>query len=97
MTTTKTYPFSIAKHGHDIEFRYNRLKNMMCDYFDGELDLNDAQFDRLEEELELVKEAYLTILNTPGNGRVVWVDGRTLGILKECVAWAAAERDRRNR
>lgn len=92
-TNTKLYPFSIAKHGHDIEYRYNRLKNIESDYFSGEIDLTDIEFDKLEKELEIVEKAYETILNTFSDGRVVWVDGKTLGILKECVAWATTERD----
>lgn len=95
MKTTKLYPFSISKHGHDIEFRYNRLQNIISDYFDGELELNDTQLNRIEEELELVTKAYHTILQTPNNGRVVWVDGSTLYTLKKCVAWAINERARK--
>ena len=93
----RTYPFSLANHGHDIEFRYNRLRNMESDYFAGDLQLTSAEFERLEEELELVTKAYEAILNTFNNGRVVWVDGATLAILKKCVAWATVERDRKNR
>ena len=97
MKSQKLYPFSLVKHGHDIEYRYNRLKNIECDYFDGEIELSDAEYDRLEEELELVKNAYEIILNTHSDGRVVWVDGATLGILKECVAWATTQRDIKNK
>ena len=93
MKNTKLYPFSIAKHGHDIEYRYNRLKNIEHDYFCEGLKLTDAEYDKLEEELELVTKAYETILNTYSNGKVVWVDGATLRILNECVAWATTERD----
>ena len=96
MKNTKLYPFSLAKNGHDIEFRYNRLKNMECDYFDGGIELTKEQYDHLEKELELVQKAYHIILSTPSNGRVVWVDGETLAILKKCVAWATYERDRKN-
>ncbi len=93
MKNAKLYPFSLAKHGHDIEFRYNRLKNIEHDYFCEGLKLTDAEYDKLEKELELVTKAYEIILNTFSNGKVVWVDGATLGILKECVAWATTERD----
>ena len=91
--TRKLYPFSLTKHAHDIEFRYNRLKNMESDYFAGDLQLTKAEYDSLQKELELVTKAYHTILTTFSDGRVVWVDGATLGILKECVAWATTERD----
>ena len=92
-TKKKLYPFSLTKHAHDIEFRYNRLKNLECDYFAGEIELTNAEFNKMEEELELVTKAYETILNTFSDGRIVWVDGETLGILKECVLWAETERD----
>jgi hypothetical protein len=95
--TKKLYPFSLVKHGHDIEFRYNRLKNIECDYFDGGTELTPEEFNRLETELEAVTEAYKIILNTHSNGKVVWVDGETLAILKRCVFWADNERANRNR
>ena len=95
--TQKLYPFSLVKHAHDIEFRYNRLKNTECDYFDGEIQLTNEEFDRLEAELKAVTEAYEIILNTHSDGKVVWVDGQTLAILKKCVLWADNERANKNR
>lgn len=93
MKQQKLYPFSLTKHAHDIEYRYNRLKNIEHDYFCEGLELTKAEYNKLEEELELVTKAYEIILTTFSNGKVVWVDGATLGILKECVAWATTERD----
>ena len=91
----KKYPFSLVKHAHDIEYRYNRLKNIECDYFDGGIQLTEDEYNRLQEELELVTKAYHTILTTHSDGKIVWVDGETYGILKKCVMWATEERNAR--
>lgn len=93
----KKYPFSLTKHAHDIEFRYNRLKNLESEYFAGDVCLTNEEFDKLEKELEKVTKAYEVILSTFSDGRVVWVDGKTLCILKECVLWASTERDTHRR
>ena len=97
MKTKKLYPFSLTKHAHDIEYRYNRLKNTRDDYFAGMIQMTIKQFDKLEADFQAVKNAYHTILNTFSNGFTVWVDGETIATLKKCVAWAEAERSNRNR
>ena len=87
----KLYPFSAAKHAHDIEFRYNRTKNEIGDYFLGEFALSKAEFERLcdlEEELCELLEAVLW----SSDGRVCWLTDKQYGLAKECVLWASCRR-----
>ena len=47
---TKLYPaFNTEKHAHDIEFRYNRCKNIMCDMELREIEWDDETYDKLEQ------------------------------------------------
>ena len=77
----------MIKHAHDIEYRRNRVKNELCDYFEGELELNDAEFDKLCELEEKLTDLLQAILNT-SNGRICYLTGTQIGFAKECVSWA---------
>lgn len=90
-TNTKLYPFSTQKHAHDIEYRYNRVKNDLCDYFEGELKLSDAEFDKLCELEEALTELLLAVMNS-ADGRVSYFTGKQIGLAKECVMWADCNR-----
>lgn len=83
----KKYPFSIAKHGHDIEFRINRIKNIRDDMRDA-----GTMTDELEERADNVLEALYEILSYYPEGGVVWLPGKLYGIAKETAIWASETR-----
>lgn len=91
MTDGKLYPFSTAKYAHDIEYRRNRVKNELCDYFDGELNLSDEEFNQLCELEESLTELLQAMLNSC-DGRVCYLTGEQISLAKECVLWAANRR-----
>ncbi len=91
MTNTKLYPFSTAKHAHDIEYRRNRVKNELCDYFGGELKMNDEEFNKLCELEKALTELLQAVLNSR-DGRVCYLTGKQIGLAKECVMWAQNRR-----
>lgn len=91
MTKQKLYPFSTIKHAHDIEYRRNRVKNELCDYFAGELKLSDNEFKRLYELEEKLTDLLLAVLNS-SDGRICYLTGPQIGLAKECVEWAACRR-----
>lgn len=91
MANTKLYPFSMAKHAHDVEYRRNRVKNELCDYFDGELKLSDKDFNKLCELEQNLTELLQAMLNS-SNGRVCYLTGKQIGLAKECVEWARNSR-----
>ena len=94
----KTYPFSTAKHAHDIEFYVNRLRNMMGDMecgFDSEG--NDVPWDREKYEAmeRAVENPVLRSLRSKmcgACGRPVWLTGPEIGLAKEIVGWAGETR-----
>lgn len=91
MTNTKMYPFSTAKHAHDIEYRRNRVKNEICDYFEGELELSDVEFEKLCKLEEELTALLLSVMNS-ADGRVCYLTGKQIGLAKECVMWAESRR-----
>lgn len=93
MAATKLYPFSSVKHAHDIEYRRNRVKNELCDYYAGELKLSDEDFEKLHDLERKLEELLLAVLNTR-DGRVCYLTGEQIGLAKECVLWAENRRAR---
>ncbi len=91
MTNTRLYPFSTVKHAHDIEFRRNRVKNELCDYFAGALELSDAEFKKLCELEVALTDLLLSVMNS-ADGRVCYLTGKQIGLAKECVLWAESRR-----
>lgn len=87
----KLYPFSTAKHAHDIEFRRNRVKNEIYDVISGELKVSEDEFVRMcDLEAELT-DLLVAVLNS-SDGRVCYLTGEQIGLAKECVLWAAGNR-----
>lgn len=88
----KTYPFSVAKHAHDIEFYRNRLYNTMCDMESGEIPMDGKRYDRIYDfyhgELE---ELYEMMFNSR-DGRVAYLTGKQIGLAKKIVHWASESR-----
>lgn len=87
----KLYPFSTAKHAHDIEFRRNRLKNEIYDVESGELIVSNEVFDKMCELEERLTKLLETVL-FGGNGRVCYLTGEEIALAKETVLWATEER-----
>lgn len=86
----KTYPFSVAKHAHDIEYRYNFVYNRVYDS-EGEHGWTAEQVARGEEELDRLNDLRQSLLFN-GDGRVAWLTGKEYGLAKECVIWATERR-----
>lgn len=87
----KLYPFSIQKHAHDIEFRYNRMCNVLSEMqtapeFGGRTDYTHEEFDKLYDEIEEFREVYEAMFH--GYSSVAWLTGRQLSLAKDAVAWA---------
>ena len=91
--TEKSYPFSVAKHGHDIEFYRNRLFNTMCDMESGEIPMDTKRYDRIYDmyhgELE---ELYNAVCYNTRDGRVSYLTGPQIALAKKIVMWASEQR-----
>ena len=86
---SKLYPFSTAKHAHDIEYRLNRVYIEMREQED------DRNYKENYNELCDLHEALLDLLQAVLNssdGRVCWLTGKQYGLAKECVLWASCKR-----
>lgn len=88
---TKTYPFSTAKHAHDIEFYACRLQNTMFDMESGEIPMDVNRYNRISDmyygELNELRQAMCGAC-----GRVVYLTGKQLALAKKIVAWASNTR-----
>jgi hypothetical protein len=89
----KLYPFSVQNHAHDIEFRKNRVWNEMNDMETGEVPWDDVKYEKMEALLEQLMDLHLAMFNSR-DGRIVYLNGRQIGLAKETVLWAANERGR---
>ena len=90
---TKLYPFSLQKHGHDIEFYHNRLFNTKCAMESGEIPMDakryDAIVDMLDGDLRELREEGLY---NSRDGRICWLTGKQLNLAKRITFWASEER-----
>lgn len=87
----KRYPFSAAKHAHDIEFYHNRLFNSMREMECGDAPWDDKKYDWMEEMYDKVEEIRNEMFGCPP---VVYLTGKQIGLAKQIVAWASNERAR---
>lgn len=89
-TNEKRYPFSAAKHAHDIEFYHNHLWNVARDMESGEIPLDEARYDRitamLEGELRELQYEFI------GCRPVVYLTGKQISLAKKIVVWASEKR-----
>ena len=85
----KKYPFSIRKHGHDLEFRMNRCFCLMHDMEMGEIPMDEKLYDEMEQLRENIQEILLYYVNNQG---IAFLPGKLLGIAKESVLWAGIQR-----
>ena len=83
----KFYPFSFEKHGHDIEFRKNRLYLEICRMRDGEVPFDDVRYDMIEKEIDQLSE----ILDYC-RGPVSPIPGRLYGVAKDACAFSSEAR-----
>lgn len=89
-TNEKRYPFSAAKHAHDIEFYHNYLRNVAYDMESGEIPWDEARYDRITAMLDgdLLELQY----EFTGCPPVVYLTGKQIGLAKKIVAWASEKR-----
>lgn len=85
MKETKRYPFSMAKHEHDIFFRYNRAQNELH-----EKRMNGTLTDEEADRYETLINGLSAILEQCGP--VAWLTGKEYGLAQETVCWAATMR-----
>lgn len=93
----KTYPFSVARNAHNIEFWWHRMRNIMGDMecgFDSEgndVPWDAARYDAIEKAIEdPVFKSLLSKISGPAP--VVWLTGPEIGKAKEICAWASETR-----
>ena len=91
-TTEKTYPFSVAKHAHDIEFYRNRLYNTMCDMESGEIPMDAKRYDRIWDFYHGELEELYDMMFQSRDGRLVYLTGKQIGLAKKIVFWASEQR-----
>ena len=90
-TTEKRYPFSTAKHAHDIEFYANRISNIMCDMESGEIPFDKDRYNKLYD----MKYGPLQELRDQmcgACGRVIYLTGKQIALAKKIVIWASNTR-----
>lgn len=87
----KLYPFSVQKHAHDVEFRRNRVYNIMSDMENGGIPMDAAKYDRLDKLHDDLTFLLLAVMNS-GDGRIAYLTGPQIGLAKETVIWAAEAR-----
>ena len=87
----KRYPFSTQKHAHDIEFRRNRVKNIMFDMQSGEIPMNESEYEKLDALCDALTDL-LSAASNSRDGRIVYLTGPQIGLAKETVLWAADTR-----
>lgn len=87
----KKYPFSVQKHAHDIEFRKNRVWLILREMESGDIPWDERQYDMLQDHMEEL-EALLDAVLFGGDGRIVYLTGKQIGLAKDCIAWASGVR-----
>lgn len=90
----KKYPFSVAKHQHDVEYRYNKVRNILDDIYDGAVEATSNQVDNYENLLEQLDELRGYVF---GSYPVCYLPGNLYGLAIETVAWAEHSRDESHR
>lgn len=91
MANIKLYPFSARKHAHDIEFRRNRVYNLLEDCATA-TEFNEEQYDYLEKLAGRLDELLNATLGTQDNNGIAWLTGKQHALAKETALWAAEQR-----
>ena len=85
---SKTYPFSVRKHAHDIELYHNVLYNTMCDMQSGEIPMDSKRYDKIEAMYYgPLMELYERMFDSR-DGVVVYLTGPQISLAKKVVFWA---------
>ena len=93
MANIKTYPFSAAKHAHDIELYWNRMRNILDEMLTGEIPMDSARYDAIEKAIEdPVFKSLLSKIYSACCRPVIYLTGPEIGKAKEIVAWASETR-----
>ena len=91
-TTEKRYPFSAAKHAHDIEFYHNRLWLTARAMEDGEIPMDKERYSRIQNmlygDLNDLQQALAGCCCSP----IVYLTGKQIGLAKKIVVWASETR-----
>ena len=91
-TTEKRYPFSAAKHAHDIEFYANKIWLTMREMEDGEIPMDVERYNRLNDmyygPLNELRQAFAGACVRP----VIYLTGKQIGLAKKIVVWASETR-----
>lgn len=87
----KKYAFSVAKHGHDIQFRMDTIFCEMHDMEVGTLPWDERRYERIKRLRERL--VYLTSFF---DGPVAHLPAPQYALAKETVFWAAETRAERN-
>lgn len=89
----KTYPFSAAKHAHDIEFWYHRMRNILDEMISGDIPMDKARYEKIEKALEdPVFESMFSKVMSACCRPVIYLTGPEIGKAKEICAWASETR-----
>ena len=83
--TEKLYPFSMRKHAHDLEYRRNRLTNVLS--LENTLSLEEEAFMNAEREM---LGHILTMYQNPYC--IVFLNGREYQVAINAVGWAESNR-----
>ena len=88
----KTYPFSIQKNAHSIEYYYNHVKNTLSDMESGEIPMDAARYDRLDDFMERELMPLYTAMFDSLDGRLVYLTGPQIALANKIVKWASEQR-----
>ena len=92
MATEKRYPFSAAKHAHDIELYHNRLWNTARDMESGEIPMDKARYERITAMLDGDLRELQYALSGACCRPVVYLTGKQISLAKKIVIWASETR-----
>ena len=91
-TNEKRYPFSAAKHAHDIEFYHNRLWLTARAMEDGEIPMDKPRYERicnmLDGDLRELQNEFAGACCRP----VIYLTGKQIGLAKRIVVCASETR-----
>ena len=87
----KTYPFSLPKHAHDIEFFRNRLYCTMCDMESGEIPMDAARYNRIHDMYYGPLEDLMHAIYG-SRSPIAQLTGPQIGLAKQIVVWASETR-----
>lgn len=93
--TQKLYPFSMKKHGYNIELAFNRSFNLM---HDAEMNRNYTLAEKYESAHEKISVVYNELLSyRPNHNGVIMIPGKLITEAKEISILAEQIRDGLNK